>query len=391
MKKMVMMGVLLLLFLLLSVQPATAEAGSLSVQPVDDTVDSRDIMEDSLLKDTDFTEVDALLEETLDEECSFRDMVQKLMSGKVPWNQETVQKLLEGMFLTEIKANARTMVYILLIAVLSAALTNFTRVFDRNQTADIGFYIVYLLLLTVLVSSFQSVNAVAETVLGQMTEFMKLLMPTYMITIAAAKGATTATVFYEFLIILIYAVNFVLFKVLLPLCNVYVVLNLVNYISKEDMLSKTAALMKTIISWGLKTLMAVVVGLNIVQGIITPALDTFKTTTLHKAIQAIPGVGGTMNAVTEMVVGSGILIKNGVGVGMLIFLVLISLVPVCKMTVFMLLYRVTAAAIQPISDKRMTDCVHTISEGARLLLKCVTTAMVLFFITIAILTVSTSV
>ncbi len=348
-------------------------------------------LDDTLLDDADFTEVDELLSEALEEEFSFGDMVSDLVTGKLPFSKETFASLLEGMFLSEIKVNAKSMVYVLLIAVLAAALTNFARVFEGNQTADIGFYIVYLLLLAVLISSFKTVNSVAESVLGQMTEFMKLLMPTYMLTIAAAKGATTATVFYEFLIILIYAVNFVLFRILLPLCNVYVVLNLVNYISKEDMLSKTAGLIKTVVGWGLKTMTAVVVGLNIVQGIITPAVDTFKTTTVHKALTAVPGIGGTMNAVTEAVVGSGMLIKNGVGVGILVVLVLVSLVPIFKMAVFMLLYRITAAVVQPICDKRMIDCIHTISEGARLLLKCVTTAMVLFFITIAILTVSTSV
>lgn len=281
--------------------------------------------------------------------------------------------------------------YVLLLAVLSAALTNFTRVFQNRQTSDIGFFVVYLLLLSVLLQSFRTVQSVAGGVLEQMTEFMKLLMPAYMLTIAAAKGATTATLFYEFLIGLIYCVNFVLFRVLLPLCNVYVVIGLVNYISKEDMLSKTADLIKMLVGWGLKTMLAVVIGLNVVQGIITPAVDTFKTSAIHRAVSAVPGVGNTMNAVTETVIGSGMLIKNGVGVGILIVLIMISLIPVLKMAVFMLLYRVASALIQPISDKRMTDCISTVSEGARLLLKCVTTSLVLFFVTVAILAVSTSV
>lgn len=135
--------------------------------------------------------------------------------------------------------------------------------------------------------------------------------------------------------------------------------------------------------------MAVVIGLNVVQGIITPAVDSFKKTAVHRAITAVPGVGTTMSAVTEVMVGSGMLIKNGVGVAILIVLVIVCLVPVCKMTVFMLLYRVAAALVQPICDKRMLDCIYTVSEGTRLLLKCVTTALVLFFMTIAILTVST--
>lgn len=346
--------------------------------------------EEDLLEELDFTEVEQMLDETLDENISFREMVSDLISGKLPLDGETVYRIVKQAFLSEIGQNMSSMIYVLLLAVLSAVLTNFTRVFEQSRTADIGFYIVYLLLLAVLIQSFGTVHGVAELVLGQMTEFMKLLMPTYMLTIAASGGGTTAAVFYEFLIALIYAVNFVLFRLLLPLCNIYVVLSLVNYISREDMLSKTAELVKSAIRWGLRTMLTVVVGLNIVQGIITPAVDSFKTSTIHKAVSAVPGIGGTMNAVTEAVIGSGMLIKNGVGVGILILLVLISLIPVAKMGMFLLLYKITGALIQPVSDKRMLDCISTVGEGARLLLKCVTTSLILFFLTVAILTVSTS-
>lgn len=398
MRKYVIAGIAILVFFLLPAWVVWADTTEEHTVLQADTTQEHTLLgendttlDDTLLQDADFTEVDQMLEETLEEEVSFEQLVRDLISGKLPLNKETFVDMLERTLFQEIKANGKSMVYVLLLAFLSAALTNFTKVFVGSQTADISFYIVYLLLLAVLISSFKTVNSVAEMVLGQMTEFMKLLMPTYMLTIAAAKGATTATVFYEFLFVLIYAVNFVLFRILLPLCNIYVILSLVNYISREDMLSKTADLIKSVIGWGLKTMMAVVIGLNIVQGIITPAVDSFKHTTVHKAISAIPGVGNTMNAVTEAMVGSGMLIKNGVGVGILIILLLICMIPVLKMTVFMLLYRIVAAVIQPICDKRMLDCIYTISEGTRLLLRCITTALVLFFITIAILTVSTTI
>lgn len=347
--------------------------------------------EEELLSDLDFTEVEELLDETQLEEISFSEMVSGMMRGEIPLEPDMIIDLIKTAFLGEIQENGTSMAYLLLLAVLSAALTNFTKVFERNKTADISFFVVYLLLLAVLLQSYRSVQSVAESVLLQMTEFMKLLIPTYMLTIAAAKGATTATVFYEFLIGLIYVVNLVLFRVLLPLSNVYVVLGLVNYMSKEDMLSRMAELIKMLVGWGLKTMLAVVIGLNIVQGLITPAVDTFKTTAIHRAVSAVPGIGNAMNAVTETVIGSGMLIKNSVGVGILIILVLISLVPVLKMAVLLLMYKVAGALIQPVSDKRMCDCINVVSEGVRLLLRCLTTSFVLFFITIAILAVSTSI
>lgn len=345
----------------------------------------------TLLDDMDFTEVELVLDDVLGEDISFEQMVRELIKGQMPLNKDTFIALAQKAFLEEIDNNRESMIYILILAVLASVFTNFTKVFEKSQVADISFYIIYLLLLAILIKSFCVVNSVAETVLAQMTEFMKVLMPTYFLTIAVSSGGTTAVAFYEFLLFLIYGVNWVLLKILLPMCNIYVVLSLVNYISQEDLLSRMADLLRQLVGWGLKSLLAVVVGLNAVQGLVAPAVDSFKTGVLHRTVSAIPGVGNTMNAVTEVIIGSSVLIKNSVGAGILIVLGILSMIPLLKLFIFMLLYKLTAAVIQPIADKRMVQCIGTVGEGARLLMRCVSTAVILFFITIAILTVSTNI
>lgn len=350
------------------------------------------LLEDNdLLENIDFTDAELVLDDVLGEDISFEQMVRDLIKGKMPFNKDTFISLAKKAFLEEIENNWDSMIYILILAILASVFTNFTKVFEKSQVADISFYIIYLLLLAILIKSFCVVNSVAETILAQMTEFMKVLMPTYFLTVAVSNGGTTAVVFYEFLLFLIYGINWVLLKILLPVCNIYVVLSLVNYISQEDLLSRMADLLKQLVGWGLKTLLAVVIGLNAIQGLIAPAVDSFKSGVLHKTVSAIPGVGNTMNAVTEVVIGSSVLIKNSVGAGILIVLAILSMIPLLKLFVFMFLYKLTAAVIQPIADKRMVQCISTVGEGARLLMRCVSTAVVLFFITIAILTVSTNI
>jgi stage III sporulation protein AE len=54
------------------------------------------------------------------------------------------------------------------------------------------------------------------------------------------------------------------------------------------------------------------------------------------------------------------------------------------MAIIVLLYRVTAAIIQPISEKRIVNCVGNMADGANLLLQTILTTCVLFLITIAI-------
>lgn len=55
----------------------------------------------------------------------------------------------------------------------------------------------------------------------------------------------------------------------------------------------------------------------------------------------------------------------------------------------MIMYKLTVAFIQPVSDRRMVNMVETMSDAAALLIKCVSAAAALFFLTMAVLTVAT--
>ena len=54
------------------------------------------------------------------------------------------------------------------------------------------------------------------------------------------------------------------------------------------------------------------------------------------------------------------------------------------------LYKILAAMIQPISDKRMIGCISSAGESGRLLWKAVVTTAVMFLVTIAMVTAATT-
>ena len=54
----------------------------------------------------------------------------------------------------------------------------------------------------------------------------------------------------------------------------------------------------------------------------------------------------------------------------------------------MVILELSAALIQPFSDKRMTGCVAGVGDGIKLLFRAVFTVAILFIITIVVVTVS---
>ena len=335
-------------------------------------------LKQEILSELDLKEVQDMLDAMLGEESfSFQEALENLLTGKDAFSEEAVQKILHGLLFSGLEKEKSLFMKILLLILLAALLANFASVFDSGQIGEISFYIVYLLLFMLLMNSFSQAASALQQVISWMTDFMKALAPAYLITVSAASGAGAAAMFYEGVLILVWLIQWILLSVILPGTDLYVLLRLVNHLSREEMLGKLAELLSTAISWGLKTLLGIVAGLQVVKGLVAPVVDTLKRSLIGKAAGALPGVGNAVNMVTELVVTSAVLVRNCLGVMILIAFVLAGAGPVIRYGILSLAYRFLAACAQPVSDKRIVECLSTVGEGYGLLLKILFTAEVL--------------
>ena len=163
-----------------------------------------------------------------------------------------------------------------------------------------------------------------------------------------------------------------------------------NHLFDEDKLSKLADLLEKLVKLVLKTAFGSVVGMGVVQSLLTPAKDRVAGNILLQGMSSIPGVGNTLGAAGEVILSCGMLIKNSIGVAALVILVFVAVVPVIKIGCFWLMYHVFSAMLQPIADKRITECVSAVARGCDLYLKIILYSMLLFFILISMVRVATS-
>ena len=102
-------------------------------------------------------------------------------------------------------------------------------------------------------------------------------------------------------------------------------------------------------------------------------------------IGSIPGIGSGIKSTAEIIIGTGTLIKNGIGMAGCIVLILVSIYPILQMAAIVLIYYGIAAVASPISDKRMITALQAVSFTNRMLLKTLCMAIFLFLITIAVI------
>lgn len=344
----------------------------------------------SYLEELDFSDIDNMLEQQGGTEgLDFKELVEKLVNGEEIDKGWLLEKILSTVF-SEVAEFRGTLIQMVLLCIVFAILYNFANVFENPAVTEISFYMVYMLLLVLLMRSFFILRDVSVTVICHMMDFLKVMIPTFTASMAFSGQLTTAAGFYDLTFVLIYALEWLMQYLIIPAVQIYVVLELMNHLTEEDMLSRMTALMKSGILWCMKCLFTIVVGINVVQNLLTPVIDTFKSGIIAKTAGLVPGLGTSINAVTEIMVGSGIIIKNGIGVAAILILLVLCSGPLIKVWVMTFLYKLLEAMIQPVADKRMIGCIGSAGEGGRLLGKVVVTTTVMFLVTIAMITAATT-
>lgn len=313
------------------------------------------ILQENLMEEIQVDDVQKMLDEIMDDHVfSVREALMNIINGEDPVSKETVRSFLYSLFFSDIENEKGLILKLLLVIFIAAVLAEFADVFGNGQAGSISFYIVYLALFTMLMENFSRLGSTLTNWLLGLTDFMKVLSPAYFMTVAASTGSSTAAAFYEGILLMIWAVQWLLANLFLPAVNLSLLLKMVNYLSKEEMLTKGRTFGCSC-NWGLKTLLGAIVGLQIVRNMVSPVMDAMKRSAVGKAASAIPGIGNAVTAVTELVLTSAVMVRNSFGAVIVILLLLIGAGPIIHYGSLSLVYRFLAAIAQPISDKELWE------------------------------------
>ena len=368
---------LVCMFLVLTGMPVTVQAadydgGTGSAEKTQETYLK------TFLEDLDFAELDTWTKEELfpeqREKFSFSVMVQELLADGIGvTSMEKIGQWLCDALLYEIKTGKTILVEVVLLAAGFSMLKNFSGTFEKNYVSDICFLLVYGVLCVLLLKSFEIYGTVAEEALNGSIDFMKALIPAFGISMVFSSGAESSAAFN--------GLYFSCMKI-----RVYVVTELFNHFFEDEKFQNFTELLAGVISWGMKSAMMAVLGLNVMQGLLAPAKDRLLNGAVSRAAMMIPGVGNVLGGIGELMFGAGILIKNCVGVTALIVLLAVGCIPVLKLACMSVLYKLAAAVAEPVADKRIVGCIKSMAQGGVLYLKLVCYGIVLFFATIALQT-----
>lgn len=335
----------------------------------------------------DFSDIQRLLD-TSGYEIEFETLVTDMMSGRLGAFFGSLRELLVQALCGEVLSVRDIFVQLLMLAVISAVLTNFSSVFHSSGISDTAFYITYLVCIGMLTAVCALTVDIAVSYVGLIVKFVQALLPVYTLTLIFTGTATSASLYYETILAVVSITQLLIKEWLIPLIQFYVFMNFAGQLSDKDWLSKAVELIESFTEWIYKSLFAAFIGVQSIQKIILPAIDDTTKGLISKSVSAIPGFGNTAEAVSSLMIGSAVLIRNGVGVAGMVVISVIFLVPAVKIALILGLLRLLAALVQPICDKKLVNCISRTGNAVKMLLKAVLFTGMLNFITVAVICMS---
>lgn len=211
--------------------------------------------------------------------------------------------------------------------------------------------------------------ALGTDTVREMSEYGKLLFPVLTTAMAAQGGVTTSAALYAGTVAVDAVISSLMAKLLVPMVYLFLALATANSALGEDVLKKMRDLIKTAVSWCLKTILTIFTTYMSITGVVSGTTDAAALKATKVTISSIvPVVGGILSDASEAVLVSASVAKNAAGIYGILAILAIFLGPFSRIGLQYLILKATAAVCGIFGSKGMMGLIEDFSTAMGLLL-----------------------
>lgn len=302
------------------------------------------------------------------EPINVKDTALKLARGEITWDFGKLMESLGNSLLSALTGSLWRITRVLVPAVLCGILMHMRGAFARDAVAEISRYVCFLLVAVFMVQDLTEHIALAQRTIDLLSGAMQNLFPLLLTLLAAVGGTASAAFFQPAVVAASGTMTSLIRNVTMPFAVGAAVLIILDHVSENLHVSRLASLFKQMANWTLGVSFTVFIGVTMVQGLGTAAVDGVSIRTAKYAIDNfVPIVGGMFADTVDTLVGCSLLIKNALGTTGLMVLVGICISPMIQALCAVLIYRLCAAILQPVAESSIVDCLYDFSNVLMLL------------------------
>lgn len=295
------------------------------------------------------------------EDIDINEILNEAIKGEV--DNSTLLKKILNILGKEVTTNIKSLVSILAIILIHSILKSISESLENNNISKLIYYVQYILIVTVIMSNFTDIIKLVQDTTGNLIGFMNALVPLLITLMMYTGSITTSSVVEPIILFMINFIGNIIQNLIIPFVLVLTSLVIISKISDKVHIDKLSKFFKSGIVWFLGIVLTVFVGVVSLEGTLSSSVDgiTAKTT---KAVvsSAIPVVGKILGDAVDTVLGCGIVLKNAVGLVGVVIVIGICIMPILKLFVLSVSYKLLSTVVQPIADEKIIDLLEQIGD-----------------------------
>ncbi|NLW43838.1 MAG: stage III sporulation protein AE [Syntrophomonadaceae bacterium] len=345
-----------------------------------ETIDKLDLQKIEQFKTNIDGEISGYLERR-----SAREWINDFMTGRWEFNPKEIAANLWKYFFREVLANGQLLGKILILAVIAALLVNLQSSFDQG-VAKISSLACFLAISAIALGSFKYVIQIGQAAIESMSDLMTAVLPQMMVLVTGLGHIHTAAAIFPLMMAACTAFARGIGLIVFPLITLSAILNLAEKMTDTIKLERLGKLLYTLAEAIMGLMLTFFVGILTLRSIYGSVMDAITLRTGKFVTDTFfPIIGGYLSDALETAAGYVVLLKQAVGIMGLLTIFGICVFPVLKIAVIALIYKVSAAVVEPLGDSRISQVLEVMGNHLLLVLAAVAAVGLMFFILVAIL------
>ena len=292
----------------------------------------------------------------LSKEYNISNILDTTISGEGLFNYEQLINTFKSLFLLELKSALILCVEILSVCIIIGVLKGLSTSFSSKSVSEISVMTCTMTIIAISIKSFQTTYNLAFDTVNIMTNTMEIITPILIGILISTGSIASGTILSPTIIGAITFVSFCIKKIILPLLFVATLLTLVNCLTEKNYVNKLSKLLRNTAVTLIGFLLVILSGIISIQGVLAETSDGILINTAKFSINNfVPIVGGFTSDTIDLFIKCMSTIKSVVGIFGIVLLTLLMAFPLIKILVISLIYKLTSALVEPITDSKISD------------------------------------
>lgn len=301
------------------------------------------------------------------EDIDIKEILNSAIKGEV--DNSTIYKKILNLLGTEVQVGIKSLISILAIIIIHSILKSISESLENDNISKLIYYVQYIAIVTVIMGNFSDIiNMVKETT-ENLVGFMNALIPVLVSLMLYTGSITTTSILEPIILFMINFIGNLVQDVLIPIILIITSISIISKISDKVQVEKIAKFLKSSTVWFLGLVLTIFVGIVSLEGTLSSSIDGITAKTAKTIVSsAIPVVGKILGDVVDSVLGCGVILKNAVGFLGVIIIIGIGILPILKLAVLTISYKLVASISEVVADSKIVKLLDQMADIFKILL-----------------------